>query len=630
MHFHNFRSFCQTALLITSLSLSLTACNFLPLTTDRYTGNRELHDYLEAKIDSQAVVQNEFEEFCLSVFQDELEHGTTLDLHYTLLHPERYGIEAPEPTLGSYSLQEMIESYEELEELKTELLKFDRSILTEKQQITYDALEETVHTQMMGYGLELYDQPLAPTIGVQAQLPILLAEYSFHSLKDVNDYLALVEQIDAYYRDILIFENQKADAGLAPSDATIDAIIESCEGYLALFRSEQSYYSDPSYHSDTSYHTSNFLTESFRQRLETLKATVPVNNTVEQSLISRHEQAIKNHFIPAYELLIEGMAALKGRGINEGGLAGFQNGKSYYEYLVKCGPASSYSVPELKDALTKRMNRELEALTRLYTAYPDLEERISNASFSLTDPKEILESLKVQMAADFPALPDCDYRIRYVPKALEPVLSPAFYLTAPLDDTDQNSIYINNSCTDSTDSLYTTLAHEGFPGHLYQTVFSRQNQLDYPLLSILTCSGINEGWATYVEYLSNCFDNGLPEGVGEYYACLRSYSLCVHGLLDIGIHYDGWDRRTADAFVTSCFQVDEETLEELWQMILDTPTNYLDYCGGFVEIMEMREEAENTLGDRFSAKDFHLFLLETGPVPFSVIRTRFAEWLQSF
>ena len=551
MSLHNFYSIFRAAICVTSLSLFLTSCGFAPSEIGSLPGETGDFYRSEHSADSSVSIQNEFEEFCLSVFQDELEHGTTLDLHYTLLHPEHYGIEAPEPTLGILSLQDMIESYDDLEEIKTGLLEFHREKLTEQQQITYDALLETLDTQMMNRGLELYEQPLAPTIGVQAQLPILLAEYTFRSRKDVNDYLALMEQIDDYYREILVFENQKADAGLAPSDATIDAIIDSCKGYLALVKPE------PSAVPDT---TANFLSDSFLRRLTELTETVPLKDKERDVLIKRHELAILHHFVPAYELLIEGMNALKGRGINDGGLAGFQNGKEYYEYLVKCGPAVSYTVPELKTALTDRMKKEMETLTNLYTKYPDLDDRIANASFAATEPTEILESLKSQISNDFPTLPDCAYNIQYVPKALEPVLSPAFYLTAPMDDTDRNSIYINNAYSDSTDTLYTTLAHEGFPGHLYQTVYSRTSQQKDPLLSILTCSGANEGWATYVEYLSNTFPNGLPEGVGDYYAALRSYSLCVHGILDIGIHYDGWDRETADTFVSSCFQVDEETL----------------------------------------------------------------------
>ena len=556
--------------------------------------------------ESFSSLQKDFESFCLAVFWEELTQGSTLDLHYTLIHPESYGIDSSEPTLGRYGLVDLVHNKEDLKELRAQLLTFDPTALTVRQQITYDALLETLETELLAEGMELYEQPLAPTIGIQAQLPMLLAEYAFHSLDDAEDYLCLLEQLDLYYKSILDFEYQKADAGLGPSDAAIDRIVASCEGYLQ---------------------SSNFLSETFASRLKLLTASAPLSDATIQQLLLRHETAVREHFLPAYELLVNGMRELKGRGIHDSGLAGCQNGTRYYEYLVKSGSGTSYAVPELKTALSKRMLLELKELNALYTEYPDLDDRLSSARFSLSDPHAILKDLQENMKSQFPDLGACAYEIRYVPEGLEPFLSPAFYLTTPLDNTDQNVIYINPSYSDPADNLYTTLAHEGFPGHLYQTVYSRKTLKEAPLLSILSCSGANEGWATYVEYYANLFDNGLPDGVGRYYAALRSYSLCVHGLLDIGIHYEGWDREQAGQFVSSCFQIDDETMEELWQTILDNPTNYLDYCGGFVELMEMREEAEQVLGDGFSALEFHKFLLDLGPVPFSVIRKYFHTWL---
>ena len=610
MHLHNKRRSILISSILLVLSILLTACGYQRIGTRSAAG--ETGEFYQAEpehADQPSASQQSFDDFCLTVFREEMEDADTLDLHYTLLHPETYGITPKEVSLGTCSLTDMIADTKKLEDLKSRLEAYDRNTLTSDQQITYDALMETLTTSLMAAGLELYEQPLAPTIGIQAQLPILLAEYSFHSLKDVEDYISLLTQMDRYYNEILAFEIQKTNAGLGPSDASIDSIIKSCESYLI----------DPE---------DNFLTETFETRLNALEKaeTIALTSDQKTDLRKRHAAAIRDHFVPAYQSLIEGMKTLKGRGLNDGGLAGYADGKRYYEYLLKSGPGVSYSVSELKSALSNRMKQDYEAISTLFAKYPNLTETIPEASFSLTDPTEILEHLKQNINVDFPTLADCGYEVRYVPKYLESSLSPAFYLTAPLDDTDQNVIYINNGYTDSSDSLYTTLAHEGFPGHLYQTVYNR-TCASTPLMSILSCSGANEGWATYVENYACTMDNGLPDGIGEYRALIRSFSLCVHGILDIGINYDGWTKEEAREFITACFQTDENTVDELWQGMSDNPTNYLDYCGGYVEIMEMREEAETALGSRFSAKAFHQFLLDVGPMPFSVIRNNFQTWL---
>ena len=367
----------------------------------------------------------------------------------------------------------------------------------------------------------------------------------------------------------------------------------------------------------------NFLTETFETRLNSLSTDISLSEQQKNNFRSRHLEVIKNSFLPAYRHLIDGLSGLKGRGINEGGLCGFWNGRRYYEYLLRSGPGLSYNIEELKAALSDRMQKDLETISSLS------KKADPNLSFRLTDPPAILADLQTQMSGDFPILSEASkkYEIRYVPAQLESTLSPAFYLTAPLDDPTRNVIYINNGSTSAKDELYPTLAHEGFPGHLYQTVYFREHTHN-PLAALLTCSGANEGWATYVEQLSYFYDNGLSEETSAYQAAMRSFSLCFHSLLDIGINYDGWSKDRAAAFVRTCFDADDTLVEELWQTMIDNPTNYLEYAGGYVEIMEMREEAEKKLGNRFSAKEFHKFLLDLGPVPFSVTRKYFKLWLR--
>lgn len=589
---------------------TITACgkerifSAIPKETGEFYSSGNLSSAASDGSRENLMLQADFETFCTDLFKKEMEVSGTLDLHYTLLHPENYGIDAEDASLGTYRLSELIKSNHEIHDLKEKLSEFDPHMLSDDQQILYDSLSERIETGLMAEGLELYDQPLAPTIGIQAQLPILLAEYSFHSLQDVEDYLTLLSQLDSYYGDILYFEEQKAAAGLGPSDASIERILESCQSYLI----------DP---------VNNFLTETFDTRLNSLSTDISLSEQQKNNFRSRHLEVIKNSFLPAYHHLIDGLSGLKGRGINEGGLCGSRNGRRYYEYLLRSGPGLSYNIEELKAALSDRMQKDLETISSLSKKTgPDL-------SFRLTDPPAILSDLQTQMSGDFPVLSEASkkYEIRYVPAQLESTLSPAFYLTAPLDDPTKNVIYINNGSTSAKDELYPTLAHEGFPGHLYQTVYFREHTRN-PLAALLTCSGANEGWATYVEQLSYFYDNGLSEENSAYQAAMRSFSLCFHSLLDIGINYDGWSKDRAAAFVRTCFDADDALVEELWQTMIDNPTNYLEYAGGYVEIMEMREEAAKKLGNRFSAKEFHKFLLDLGPVPFSVTRKYFKLWLQ--
>ena len=578
--------------------------------SDALSSTRSGHSEEERKL------QADFDAFCTELFRKEMESSGTLDLHYTLLHPENYGIDAEDAALGTYRLSELIKNSHEIHDLKEKLSEFDPHMLSDDQQILYDSLSERIETGLMAEGLELYDQPLAPTIGIQAQLPILLAEYSFHSLQDVEDYLTLLSQLDSYYGDILYFEEQKAAAGLGPSDASIERILESCQSYLI----------DP---------VNNFLTETFETRLNSLSTDISLSEQQKNNFRSRHLEVIKNSFLPAYRHLIDGLSGLKGRGINEGGLCGFRNGRRYYEYLLRSGPGLSYNIEELKAALSDRMQKDLETISSLSKKTgPDL-------SFRLTDPPAILADLQTQMSGDFPVLSEASkkYEIRYVPTQLESTLSPAFYLTAPLDDPTRNVIYINNGSTSAKDELYPTLAHEGFPGHLYQTVYSSLvcDTQTLPIRKLFSYGGYVEGWAYYTERISYEYAaQVLAEAEGSlgssYPAALlctllaqqRDLQINLFCLLDLSLHYYGTEESELLRSLES-FGLSEEQSERVYDYLRTAPAVYLKYYVGYLEMNALKKRAELQWSDNFSLLRFHRFVLEAGPSDFENLTKRLKQ-----
>lgn len=108
----------------------------------------------------------------------------------------------------------------------------DTRLLSKDQLLTYTILSSYINTLLSSDGLELYDQPLSTTLGIQSQLPILLSEYTFYRKQDVDDYLSLLSSIDAYYDSLIAFETERAQADLGMCDTVIDNIIRSCNAYL--------------------------------------------------------------------------------------------------------------------------------------------------------------------------------------------------------------------------------------------------------------------------------------------------------------------------------------------------------------------------------------------------------------
>ena len=321
---------------------------------------------------------------------------------------------------------------------------------------------------------------------------------------------------------------------------------------------------------------------------------------------------------------MEGLSGLKGSGKVQGGLCRYPDGREYYRYLVYSSTYTSCrDVTTLRKTIERRIERDFRELASIVARRQDLLDSLPDVSFAFTEPHEILRHLMEQTALSYPA-PICeDYTIRYVPKALEPVLSPAFYLTPPIDRDGSNTIYINQgSASSGQDHLFTTLAHEGYPGHLYQTVYFGKQDCP-PIRHLLGCSGYVEGWATYVENMayeySCCFLQTDPE-VMEFLRLNRSVTLCLYSILDIGIHDTGWNLQTVQELLKSFGITDENACREIFQYIVENPANYLKYYLGFLNFTALKSNVQEIQGTDFNLKLFHQNLLEIGPAPFPIVK----------
>lgn len=549
--------------------------------------------------------QQDFDQLAEDLFLDEVSQSL-ITLHYTLADPAAYGITDYEAALGTVSAEDSRQALSDIKSLKLQLSEIDSRFLRKDQLLTYTILSSYLNTALKSEGMELYDQPLSSSLGIQAQLPILLSEYAFYSRRDVEDYLSLLSSIDTYYESILTFEKERSQAGLGLCDTAIDRIADSCKAYLL----------------DADH---SFMAETFTERLNQVEG---LTDEEKKEYISQNHKAINEDFVPAYQNLMDGLIALKGTGTNDKGLYYFPEGRRYYEYLVNASTGTSYKdIPSLKKAMSDQMMDDLTAMDELLTEDPSLAEKMYSYSFQLTDPDAILEDLKHQCQKDFPAISDYVCSIKPVPSALEPVLSPAFYLTVPIDRLQDNSIYINNGTTDSARSLYSTMAHEGYPGHMYQTLyFNRNNKCN--LRKLLSFNSYSEGWATYVEYYSYRLDNGLEPGLGDLLQHNSAFTLALYAILDVNIHYEGWDIKQVGDYLNQYFRInDPSVITSIYYDIAENPANYLEYYVGYLEILNLQREAMKTLGSRYSAMEFNRFLLDIGPAPFSVIKPYFTEWL---
>ena len=535
-----------------------------------------------------------FDQFINDIFETEVTENT-INLHFTISDPEKYGITDYPVTLGDLSNDAMSDSNARLENYLSGLSSFSYTELTLNQQLTYDILENYFQLQLDMADMYLYDELLRPSTGVQAQLPILYEEYSFNSKKDVEDYLKLLALTDEYFDQIISFEKEKADAGLFMSDFACQNIIDQCNAFIA----------------DSDNH---YLIETFNTRIDKLTG---LTQSEKDHYRLQNEKMLHEHIFPAYENLAAALTDLLGSGTNENGLCYFPEGKQYYEYLLAYNTGTSESVKTLENMISNERVKVLQESSDLTTENPELWELASEATLTPTDSVTTLNHLKEVMLDDFPAPPEIGYTVNYIDDCVADYLAPAFYVIAPIDDYSHNSIYINETTDTTNISYFTTLAHEGFPGHLYQTVMTYESGIE-PVRSILNYSGFVEGWATYVEFQSYHYA-GLDDDVATILELNQDATLSLYASTDIGIHYEGWTLEDTKKFWNNYGITNDDAIESIFELIVEEPTHYLKYYIGFLKFEELKKETSLKNIKNYNDKSFHQAVLSIGPAPFDIV-----------
>ena len=518
--------------------------------------------------------------------------SNTVSLHYTLKNPEDYGIENAPVTFGTFVADEEA-VHVSIENMRKSLSAFSYDDLSVENQLTYDIVEYYLEMLETDIGYLLYEEPLGLVSGIQTQLPVLLSEYQFYNENDVKTYLDLMQTTPEYFDSLITFEKKKSEEGLFMADYAVDTVIEQCNAFLDMG-------------------DSNYLISTFVDRINGLDE---LTEKEKSDYIQKNAFALQNYIYPSYSKLVSEIQKLKGTGKNEKGLCYLPEGKKYYEQVVKESTGSDKSIPEMEDMTRRQIITDLEAMESVLGI--TAQEAQETFSMTETDPEAILSNLKMEITDTFPAEPETELQVKYVPEAMEEHLSPAFYMIPAIDNTEENVIYVNQAHMSNSLTLFTTLAHEGYPGHLYQTVYYAGTDPD-PLRNIFSFGGYVEGWATYAEMCSYY----LAPMTKEQATLLQKNSsiiLGLYALADMGIHYEGWDRMDTVAFFTNYGIKDTETIETIYELIIGSPGNYLKYYIGYVEFLNLKKEWVKEKGEEFSHKEFHEAVLSVGPAPFEVV-----------
>ena len=552
------------------------------------------------KTDEAAKAQTTFEDFLMEEFQNSFDDNL-LTLHYTLKNPEHYDIEKPEKAFTPLSQEYNEACKEELTETQKKLSTIDKTLLRKDQQILYQTMDKYLEQQIALSDYTQFIHVLGPNTGISSNLPLTLAEYAFYSEEDIKDYLSILPQIPALFDEAYQWEESQMQQGYGLSDFEIQDTIKQIDTFLG--DSED-----------------NLLITTFHDRIEEVDG---LSKDQTQCYETNNRQLFSTVVLPAFASLKTKLTLLKNSAPKGKGLSCYEDGEEYYELLIQSMTFSDRSIDTLIKTMEKRLGQLTKRILKVSQTSPEASQIFYTTDQYTSDtPEQMLDSLKAAMKKDYPELGDITYRIEPIPNALKNNSTAAYYMVPPLDSPTENRIYYGNN-SGSSASLFMTLAHEGYPGHLYQQNYMIKNGLN-PIYYVMDITGYKEAWAYYVEIDTadycdfGTYDEEYHDTLTELHRCDLEFSYAISSLVDLYVNGKGYSREQVENLIEK-YGLDSTSGTAFYEFAIEEPGAYLQYYVGYLELLTIRQEEEKTLGDSFDEKTFHTELLNYGPCYFDTL-----------
>lgn len=532
----------------------------------------------------------------------------TLSLHYTVARPENYGLYQYKPVLSTLSSPTLHTPSEYLEMLHG----IQKESLGQEEQLLYTGMERKLSSEEILCSFPYYLEPCAMNGGAITNLLIMLSEYTFYRTRDVEDYLSLLSQTDTYFQSISEYESKRQSLGLSSRSEIYKTASKISETLSTL--------------------APKVLTLSFEERLGNLALT----NTQKDSYIARHEKLLQDTLGPAYQTLAQSLQTFGAD--TTPSLCTLPGGKEFYQTLFSYKTGVYEPLNVITAWLKADLSRSLHEIQAIIDQYPmdTRSDLLAAEQVFLPEVSEngYLHTLLTSMKGQYPALLESHPQIKQVWSGMESMTAPAFYLSTPIDKSENSLIYINPASTSTPLETFTTLAHEGFPGHLYQNVYQNQyhDAKTAVAYNMLGSTGYCEGWALYSEFrayeylATQAKQKGNPLASDQIHleALYRKLQLAVFAYMDIAIHYFDVNSSTLiKQFSFLGFQTGG--MVKMYQFIQDNPCYYPAYYVGYLALLDLQNTMQETMGKSYTPYKFHQFYLQYGPNDFTTMKSYFTK-----
>lgn len=501
------------------------------------------------------------------------------------------------------------------------LAQYDEAKLTEAEMLSVKVLKEMLGDPEQDRRYRFHNYPVNQLFGLQNGIPRFMD--TFHRVntnEDAEHYISRLSKIgikmDQNMEGILIREEK----GIIPPTFVIEKSVEIMEDFVTQTPED------------------NVLYASFKGKLE--KAD-EITESDRQMFLESAKNQIETIVYPAYQGYIDYFTGLQAKSNNDAGVWKLPDGEAFYNYQLRGHTTTDMKADEIhriglaevdriqSEMLTifaaegydpelgvKALFDELAKEERFY--YPDTDEGREQI---LKDYAKIIEEIETGMAQAFNIKPKASIEVKRVPEFSEKT-APGAYYNQPSQDGSRPGIFYANLYDIKATPKYgmRTLAyHEGVPGHHFQIAIQTELEGIPEFRKQAGFTSYSEGWGLYAERLAweMGFQTEPYDNLGRLQAELfRAVRLVV----DTGIHAKRWTREEAIEYMLANTGIAESDVVSEIERYIVSPGQATAYKVGMMELLRLRDEAKNALGDKFDVRDFHDTVLQNGALPLTALR----------
>ena len=532
--------------------------------------------------------EESFSDFEDELFQEMMSEDYTT-LHFSLRDYQKYGIEKPDVNIGDASWDDYEDSVEDCDEYLKKLQSFDYDSLSETEQKDYRTIAFYLERNKELNSYPYFDWAFNSAEGVIDNLLTTFTEFVFYEKEDIDDYLATLASVPAYLDQCL--ENTKKQA--AKGYFLTDAMLKATEDAIEKFVDKKD---------------DNELIKIFNENIDAFDG---LSAEEKEAYKKKNQEIVLNAYIPSYEKVAEELQKLKGSRKADYNVSSLDGGSEYYAALARYKTSIDADVETILDICTQYIEKSVDELYDIMQNHSEVTEE----TLDFDSAEDVLSYLEGHLDA-FPVLDKVYYNVQYLDPSVANDSIVAYYLSPPVDDMRDNVIKINGNNVSDVIDLYTTLAHEGIPGHLYQTNYYIQQQPSL-LRTQLTMMGYQEGWGMFAEGQA-LHVSGLSEYASEYQKINIELNYVLSAAVDLGVNGLGWSTKDVSKYLDR-LDLNGSIAKDLYDFATLQPGTILPYGVGIAMFELLENKAKNALGNDFDQKAFNEVLLNDGNRPFEVV-----------